>query len=753
MIAGLFVGAVLCAGADPADAPAVRPGASEARRDALAGYGAAVWNRRRERLLTAARQLEAAARRDPEANEPLKDLIRLYVQLGREPEAIRAARKVLEKDPDDCATAALLARLLFDAGETKGAVQAARLAAQSKGLAERPDRAVRVYRELAGLCEGAGELALAETVLRKAVELLTDGRAAAIAAHAFTPKGADAEAADCLERLGRVLVARGSFDPAAEAFEAAARLYADPDKVNDPARAARLAWNLSGALAAKGDGAAALAHLERFLKLRPRAAEPYQRLAELLRRLKRETEIVRRLQEYADDDKLNRPLAAVLGAESARDPLTRGAADDLFAALTAVTADPAVIAVVVRSHLDTRRPIEIIKDLDRAFVALEEKEKKGPEPKEAPEAARKEAAAREFAGEKVRAYAAALARERTATVALLDAAGDDLRAGTKRAYGTRHFLGALALRHRELELAEIQFRQAVRLAPPATQLDAYQALFDVLRRAKKPRDIELLCRDALAPEETFRADAFFNSHLALALAEQGQERPALEAADRAIKQAPDTGRLAVRLQRHQVLRVLGKWDDAIEYGKKLLDEFDAPASRAAVRHELALAYSGAKRPAESEALLRAILDDDPDDAHACNDLGYQLADQGRNLDEAERLVRHALAVDHLDRRRAGTAEPENANYRDSLGWVLFRQGKLADARAELEAAAALPDGATSPEIWDHLGDALFRLNDKAKAKAAWEKATALYTADARLSARPRRDTRLEEVKRKLLRVP
>jgi tetratricopeptide (TPR) repeat protein len=110
-------------------------------------------------------------------------------------------------------------------------------------------------------------------------------------------------------------------------------------------------------------------------------------------------------------------------------------------------------------------------------------------------------------------------------------------------------------------------------------------------------------------------------------------------------------------------------------------------------------------------------------------------------------------VDRLDRRRSGSAEPESASYRDSLGWVFFRQGKLVDARTELEAAVALPDGDTHAEIWDHLGDVLFRLNDKAKAKTAWEKAKALYQADARLSGGARRDGRLEEVKRKLLRVP
>jgi tetratricopeptide (TPR) repeat protein len=335
----------------------------------------------------------------------------------------------------------------------------------------------------------------------------------------------------------------------------------------------------------------------------------------------------------------------------------------------------------------------------------------------------------------------------------LRAAGDDLRAGTKRAHGTYYFLGALAMKHHKLDLAAVQFRQAVRVAPKESQVDAYSSLIDVLWYAGKPAEVETVCRDGLDSRELFIAPVFFNFHLARALADQGKEDAAIAAADKAILQAGDGDRLVVRLRRHLVLRILGKWDDAIEYGKKLLEEFDTPGDRAKVRYALAAAYWGAKKATEAETLLRAILDENPDDAGACNDLGYHLADQGRNLDEAERLVRHAIAIDRIERRKSGSAELENAAYRDSLGWVLFRKGKHAEAKAEFERSLELPGGATDAVVWDHYGDALFRLGDKPKAKFAWEKAKQLYEDDLRLSTRTRRDGRLDEVKRKLTRVP
>ena len=69
---------------------------------------------------------------------------------------------MIEKDPEDYDTAALLARLLFDAGELKEAVAAAKLAAASPAPPEKPAPALRVYRDLATLCEKAGDLAAAE---------------------------------------------------------------------------------------------------------------------------------------------------------------------------------------------------------------------------------------------------------------------------------------------------------------------------------------------------------------------------------------------------------------------------------------------------------------------------------------------------------------------------------------------------------------------------------------------------------------
>ncbi|MGB9670162.1 MAG: tetratricopeptide repeat protein [Halothiobacillaceae bacterium] len=95
---------------------------------------------------------------------------------------------------------------------------------------------------------------------------------------------------------------------------------------------------------------------------------------------------------------------------------------------------------------------------------------------------------------------------------------------------------------------------------------------------------------------------------------------------------------------------------------------------------------------EAEANLRAILAQDPDHAEALNALGYTLAQRNIRLDEAFTLIEKALKLN-----------PDSPAILDSMGWVLFRQGKLAEAEGYLRRAYARdPDG----EIAAHLAEIL-----------------------------------------------
>lgn len=110
----------------------------------------------------------------------------------------------------------------------------------------------------------------------------------------------------------------------------------------------------------------------------------------------------------------------------------------------------------------------------------------------------------------------------------------------------------------------------------------------------------------------------------------------------------------------------------------------------------------------TEQVLQEVMRLDPSHAQAGNDLGYTWADAGKNLEQAEAMIR--LAVD---------AEPDNPSYLDSLGWVLYKRGHFEQARKLLEQAAE-PAESADPVVLDHLGDALYQLEAHAGARSAWQ---------------------------------
>jgi len=119
--------------------------------------------------------------------------------------------------------------------------------------------------------------------------------------------------------------------------------------------------------------------------------------------------------------------------------------------------------------------------------------------------------------------------------------------------------------------------------------------------------------------------------------------------------------------------------------------------------------------------LRQLLRDRPGDATVQNALGYTLADRDRNLDEAYALIAAALAQ-----------MPDNAAVLDSMGWVLFRQGRLQEALTYLQRANDL--GADA-EIDLHLGEVQWALGDRDAARATWQQALEAHPNEARLKER------------------
>ncbi len=164
-----------------------------------------------------------------------------------------------------------------------------------------------------------------------------------------------------------------------------------------------------------------------------------------------------------------------------------------------------------------------------------------------------------------------------------------------------------------------------------------------------------------------------------------------------------------------------RYQDAVEHYSKLLADIQQlrEGSGGAVAEQvkpiekdilrmLAFTLQKQGKTDDSVARMQAALKLAPLDVGVNNDLGYTLADAGRDLDEAERMIRLAVGE-----------EPRQAAYLDSLGWVLYKKGDFAGARDWLLRATAHDDG-DDPVVWEHLGDARWRLGEKAEAVKCWK---------------------------------
>lgn len=106
--------------------------------------------------------------------------------------------------------------------------------------------------------------------------------------------------------------------------------------------------------------------------------------------------------------------------------------------------------------------------------------------------------------------------------------------------------------------------------------------------------------------------------------------------------------------------------------------------------------------------LRAIIAKEPDNSQALNALGYTLADSTKRYDEALALISRALEL-----------SPKDFYILDSMGWVLYRLGRLDEAIQYLEKARELRN---DPEVAAHLGEVLWVKGDRAAATKTWETA-------------------------------
>jgi Flp pilus assembly protein TadD len=132
----------------------------------------------------------------------------------------------------------------------------------------------------------------------------------------------------------------------------------------------------------------------------------------------------------------------------------------------------------------------------------------------------------------------------------------------------------------------------------------------------------------------------------------------------------------------------------------------------ALLYSRGIALERSKQWPRAEADFLKALELNPDQPYVLNYLGYSWVEHGIHLDKALTMIETAVKL-----------RPEDGYIVDSMGWVLFRLGRFAEAVPHLERAVELRPA--DPTINDHLGDAYWRVGRENEARFQWDRALVL----------------------------
>jgi tetratricopeptide (TPR) repeat protein len=492
------------------------------------------------------------------------------------------------------------------------------------------------------------------------------------------------------ERLGQVFLNAGKPELALQAFQ----------KAVDSKRGSigGHAYNLAQVYQQTKQPEKALVELQKYFdaqrQVKGRAA--YELLSAILKELGKSNELIAKLEDLAEKDPNNTTLAFYLGSQYvASDRLSD--AEALFKKALTKEADPEGYKGLIQIYRQQNRPKELI-----ALLAKLYSKKKNLDGFES---------------------------DLTAIIAngpLLDEMLNQGLAASKAEkpeleVSSLYVLAKLAGQGKRYDAASTLFRYVIAQARTRElKFRLYNEFDDVLTEAKRFDELAKMYAEAAAePDlEALRSTLVYQQSRALEFAGKTQE--AIDLAEKAKVQFPDQETL-FQFQIGWVYYHSVQYEKAIPLfekiiaaeKKKTISERHVPVLKFA-RSSLSNIHVLMGNLLKGEQVLEDMLLEDENDAGVNNDLGYLYADQGKNLEKAEKMILKAVRSD-----------PENAAYLDSLAWVLYKRGKFQEALVQMEKSLEKSQSkanASDATLWDHLGDIHEQLKNTEKAITAWKKA-------------------------------
>ncbi|MFV0442436.1 MAG: tetratricopeptide repeat protein [Planctomycetaceae bacterium] len=686
----------------PADEPITvikperpRTDAEQTRLDAIAHYMAGELYLERgdeDALKKAIHELSQAIDLNPEAIEPYRLLIPAAVRAGDGSEAQKYALLATERAPDGVQLLRALVAVYANQGELPAAIAALEKSRELKGLPadsfarlillrhlgqcytadDEPDKAAAAYKELFSVLQPEPE-GLKPEEMRQLI----------------------GEKGEVYEEIGNAFFAAKLPEDAVTAYRVSAEKHGRSPGLHS--------FNLAQVFQQTGKPERALEELQHYFDAQhiEKGRAPYQLLEELLQELNRGDELFPRLKALAEKDKHNKFLHHFLASELvAQGDLE--AAEKIYQQMGG-PADPESLLGLASIDRRQGKYQDWIKTASRAFIILQLNNS----------ALRKRLSQEiQDIGDRFEQDLAELAENQEQTEGILKA-GRELSSGEDPTleFEQAWLLGRLAVEAKATDDAARFYRYAINMQNlPA--YDLFRELGAYYIDQKRYADAEKTFQDAADHPALEPLRFFFMSLVSVAREMDGRIEPALEAIKESRRLAPKESQFAI--QEARIYYRARRWDEAISIFEGILQDFrdDADTVREC-RFSLSAVLVQKGDYDKGEQILQDVLALEPDHPQANNDLGYLWADRDKNLDQALEMVTKALK-----------AEPDNAAYKDSMGWVLYRLGKYDESAKYLEEASSVPRGEDAT-IFDHLGDVRAKQGQQDKATAAWKRALEL----------------------------
>ena len=659
----------------------------EQRDAAAAWYMTGRLHQQRERFDEALAAYEKASQLDPANIEIIRAMIDMALRLNKGDKALQYAIDAVKLDPEDFQLLRQLGVEMVRGRKLDQAIKYLEQARQSPKLQEFSGFSVLINRDLGIIYNGLGEIEKAADAYEIVLSALLDPEKYGLDSR--TRDELQKNRSTSYESIGQVLLRAKRNDRALVALEKAVdERNGKPGGVN---------YLLAQLYFQKEDYSKALTQIDLFFGSRlDKGRGPYVLLQQLLAKTGKEDTLSTRLEEMVRIDPTNREAKSFLAeAYLASDRLEE--AEAIFTASLKDGDSPSAHMGLAQIYRRQMKTAELLDNLSKVYLQNWQ-QRPLPEP--------------------LGTEMEVLQKDKGLQDELLKIVREQTSDGAHAEHFGRLLLVAEVVESakRTEDAAEL-YRLAID-ANPAQAAIVYRALGELFMSDERYTEAAAVYREAAGKPLLQGSKPDNLLRLALALELSGETDPALEALADATKLVPGGHPLLV-FREAWIYYHARRSEKAAELFEAFIAKYpDSDPLTKQAKFSLSAVYVQLGNHKRGEEILEKFLAENPDDIGVNNDLGYLYADQGKNLEKARKMIEKAVE-----------AEPENAAYLDSMGWVLFKLGEFKEAITWLKKATDLETG-NDATIWEHLGDCYGATKDTAEATKAWEKALKLVNEES-----------------------